>query len=74
MRNLKQLTMWLCGIIIATLLTQNIKLQLMVNRYQNDDARRAYVMAAYSVKNDSISNDTMKINTLCLTPKNASNQ
>ena len=71
MNKLKQLTMWLCGIIIATLLTQNIKLQLMVNRYQSDDERRAFVMAAYSVKNDSTSNDTIKINTIYLTPINA---
>ena len=71
MRDLKQLTMWVMGAIIAVLLTQNIKLQLMVNRYQNDDARRAYVMAAYSVKNDSTSNDTIKINTIYLTPINA---
>lgn len=72
MNKLKQLTMWAMGAIIAVLLTQNVKLQLMVNRYQNDDARRTYVMAAYSVKNDSIFNDTAKINTLCLTPINAS--
>ena len=74
MNKLKQLTMWAMGAIIVVLLTQNIKLLSLVNRYEMDDARRAFVMAAYSVKNDSISNDTMKINTLCLTPKNASNQ
>lgn len=71
MNKLKQLTMWAMGAIIAVLLTQNVKLQLMVNRYQNDDARRTYVMAAYSVKNDSTSNDTIKINTIYLTPINA---
>lgn len=72
MRNLKQLTMWAMGAIIAVLLINNIKLQSLVNRYEMDDARRAFVMAAYSVKNDSINNDTTKINTLCLTSTNAS--
>ncbi len=72
MRNLKQLTMWAMGAIIAVLLINNIKLQSLVNRYEMDDARRAFVMAAYQTKNDSISNDTMKINTIFIDTTNAS--
>lgn len=72
MNKLKQLTMWAMGAIIAVLLTQNIKLQSLVNRYQSDDERRAFVMAAYQVKNDSINNDTLKINTIYSSTPNAS--